>query len=187
MGQLAERSAAAVHRARPRKNKGKEEEPESGEDSRRARRRSSGKAKAGSDDDDDELECDSYGHDHHEQGDDGGEEAKRVAAGSLFTKELAERVCPLIDGFYLVCSNDIPDPTFTSALADEREPTLTIRPTEGRGKERATGDEDSEEGEPDGHDAEHQPAMDRFVRFIGTRTTAHAPPHATRLPVRVRC
>jgi hypothetical protein len=61
-------------------------------------------------------------------------------------------------------------------LADAREPTLTIRPTEGRGKERATGDEDSEEGEPDVRDAEHQPAMDRFVRFIGTRTTAHAPP-----------
>lgn len=173
MGQLAERSAAAIHRARPHKDKGKEEEPESSEASRRARRRSSGKAKADSDDDDDdndELERDSYGHDHHEDGGDGGEEAKRVAASSLFTKELAERVCPLIDGFYLVCSNDIPDPAFTSALAEEREPTLTIRPTEGRGKEQTAGDEDSEEGEADGYDAEqHQltsPAMDRFVRFI---------------------
>ncbi len=40
---------------------------------------------------------------------DDAEDAERIGlAQSVFDKDLAERVCPLIDGFYMVCSKDIP-------------------------------------------------------------------------------
>ena len=139
MDELAEHNAASSRNRKPtREAKGKGKGNDKGKEEQRsddddydedddhadvAFTERSGKAKEG-----DDREKTEEGEGGEE---DSGTKKKKKKKKALFTKELAERICPLIDGFYLVCSNDVPDPSFTSHLSSAappaREPALVIR------------------------------------------------------------
>lgn len=93
------------------------------------------------------------------------DDRKKSSRATIFKKEIAESICPLIDGFYLVCSNDIPHPSVAAATPSKSpgDQALII------GKQQTDDAGESDAAVSISTEMKHKktsPSMERFVNFM---------------------